>query len=128
MSVGSINYEGVNETLVYQNLTCDGVVYESGDFVKDWNALMRDYLKEQKYDYVVFSSSFDHFFFDGADYDVAYLFSYLVDGEGVWELIDAKNHKRFKELNIINLDEDCFKFYLPKGVKMTWEEFKEYCK
>lgn len=119
MSVVHINYEGCNETLKYQNVTCDEVVYESGDFIKDWYDLMKDYLKESKYEHIVCSSSVDHFFFDGANYDSAYLT--LEDGIWNFKYIDIENMTILEQHLIVDSGVE---YFVPNGTRMTWNEFK----
>ena len=121
MAFATIDYSGYKETLVYNKIICDDVEYASGDFIKDWYDLMQDIYKHQKYDHVVFSSSLEHFFFDGAWYDSAYLKEI---SEGVWELlyIDRENMTMLEQHNIYD---GGIEFFVPDGTQMTWEEYKQ---
>lgn len=120
IAVGSIEYSGYKETLVYEKIKCDEIEYVSGDFIKDWYDLMLDIFKYRKYEHVVFSSTLDHFFFDGADYDSAYLINVKDD---FWDLIyiDSESMLLLDEHNIVDKGVEIF---IPSGTKMTWEEYK----
>lgn len=117
IAVGSIEYSGYKETLVYEKIKCGEVEYTSGDFIKDWYDLMLDIYKHQRYDHIVFSSSLNDFFFDGADYDSAYLAEIKPD---VWEFIYG-----IDDGNIEYLISNSIEFFVPNGTKMTWEEYKQ---
>jgi hypothetical protein len=121
ITVGRIEYSGYKDTLVYEKIKCGDVEYASGDFIKDWHDLNFDIYKHQKYDHIVFSSSLDHFFFDGADYDSAYLMNIKDD---VWELvyIERNDMSLLEEHDIVDRGIEIF---VPSGTKMTWEEYKQ---
>lgn len=122
MAVYGIDYdEGNKKDLGYKSvhISYDSLkkkkVFNSGDFVKDWFDLMFFMVMELS-DIVdepfwTGSSSVDHFFMDGADelYDELYLTE--IDGQNV--LSDDPS-----------LYDECLRFYVPKGERPTWSEFK----
>lgn len=76
-------------------------IFESGDFCKDWFLATKEALLHSVFSkddpHVLFSSSVDHFFMDGAD-----------------ELYD-----------VINIPDTTIQIYIPKGSKMNWEKCKK---
>ncbi len=121
MAVYGINYdEGNKKDLGYESVQISygnnqKKVFDSGNFIKDWFDLIKfiiNELSETEYHFTG-SSSVDHFFMDGADYDEAYL---VTDEQGVSELC----YGDFEEIGI--------KFYVPVGTQPTWKELKEMCK
>ena len=129
MNVVRINYDGYKETLKYLSVECNKTLYESGDFIKDWYTLMKDYIVNEMYDGLICSSSVDHFFFDGADYDSCRL---QVDDDGKAELIyiDLTSVAMGSEdwFKLVDIEDNAIEFFTPKDSKMTWNELKEYCK
>jgi len=125
MAVIGINYrEGDKKNLSYESVEIvlgisgdrDVKLFNTGNFVKDWFdhvkwLVMNDISKKE---FIMHSSSVDHFLMDGAPYDSAWL---QVDENDVTSLVydyDAKH------LNI--------ELFVPEGTKPTWEELKEICK
>ena len=123
MSVASVNYEGYKETLKYLNIDCDDNVYDCGDFIKDYYNLVKDFIKESKYVTLNFSSSLDNFFFDGAEYDNAFL---KLNEFGVFDLVYIDSDK-LSMVEIHDICENNAEFFVPSGSKMTWIELKKYC-
>jgi hypothetical protein len=77
MAFVSIKYNGINETLKYESVhlsTYDNkeLIFNSGNFVKDWFDCIK-YCCTELSESIRHSSVVDHFFFDGAEYDSAYL-------------------------------------------------------
>lgn len=104
------NEPNVNE---YKGVQIGDKDFNSGDFVKDWYD-MRKYLihlTDDEWEPIMCSSSVDHFFMDGAEFDSAY----LKEINDVWDL--SYEH-----------DDSCVEFFVPKGEKWTWKELRKYCK
>jgi hypothetical protein len=87
--------------------------FKTGDFVKDWFDFLyyiihSDITEKERLSYL---SSVDHFIMDGAPFESAYL--------------------KFKEDDTPYLDynydmmNEGIEFFVPKGERPTWEEFKE---
>ena len=116
MAVISVNYnEGGDlkylETSIYHN--GESIDYDSGDFVKDWYDALKFILCGGLYEeyHIAFSPSVLNFISDTGLYDTLYLRS--IDSEGnSWELIDT-------------YDELAFQFFVPKGKRYTWKQFKQ---
>ena len=138
MAVISINYNGGGSTYDDEGniLTTDPVFYESvsliirgtnelifnsGNFIKDWYFAKKKYLNEFSNDDEFFShsSSVDHFIMDGAKFDTAYLhmdndiplLKYFINGHGKedWSVIDG------------------WEFFVEEGTTLTWDELKKFC-
>jgi len=119
MAVYGINYnEGGKPDLGYEsvyffpNHTEKKILFNSGDFVKDWYDLIKHIIQNTEDEPIAGSSTVDHFFMDGADelYDEAYLHD---DGNG-YDL----HYEYMPEI---------FKFFVLKGTKPTWLELRELC-
>lgn len=141
MAVIGINYDGgkrhdnygneFETPLIYEGVYIhfgrknDEEIFNSGNFIKDWfNAKKKFAEIMDKEPYLSASSSVNHFFFDGADYDSAYL--HFIDGKPVLKYIDHSDpHYLFTQSDIF---EKGWEFFVEKGTKPTWEELKEYCK
>ena len=116
MAVLSVNYnEGGDlkyiEASIYHN--GESIDYNSGDFVKDWYDLMKFILCGglENYYHIVFSSSVHHFVDDTGLYDTLYLRP--IDPKSTkWEFTDQ-------------YDENAFQFFVPKGKRYTWEQYKQ---
>ena len=86
-------------------------LFDSGDFVQDWCDLMyyiyggENNIPEGEP--LCNSSSVDHFIMDGAPFESAYLHS---DNEKGW--FDFEDYRGME-------------FFVPKGERPTWEEFKK---
>ncbi len=126
MAVIGVDYSEFGNELNYKSVylhTKDGGVklFESGDFVKDWYD-MRKYIIFEVTTEEFFSSSstVDHFIFDGAKYDSAYLV--IVDDIGVLKYV---NHNDPDEWYIDSIG---IEYFVPEGTRPTWQEFKAMCK
>lgn len=121
MAVYGINYnEGGKPDLEYESVyfypskaDTEKILFNSGDFVKDWYDLTKYVIQNVgEYEPVAGSSTVDHFFMDGADelYDDVYLHD---DGNGY-------------DLHYTYIP-DRVRFFVLKGTKPTWKELKEIC-
>lgn len=87
--------------------------FNTGNFPADWYLANRHFARNyQDEPYLVHSSSVDHFFMDGADYDTAYLY---VDGD-VGALQYERDHRERME------------FYVEPGTRPTWKELTDLAK
>lgn len=120
MAVIGINYDGTNvntyeSVYLYVSPQLE-LKFNSGNFVKDWFDAKTHWVQNFEETDPIFSqsSTVDHFFMDGGDsfYDSVYL--------------------KVNESGIAYLDYDFrlngWEFFVPKGVKWTWEELKKHCK
>jgi hypothetical protein len=117
MAVIRIDYDDGNiNDLKYESVRISyGITSEktfaSGNFVKDWFDCKKFFALEIENEFLLHSSSVDHFIMDGAPYDSVYLknendnpyLTRVYDGEGI-------------------------ELFVPKGTLPTWEELKEMCK
>lgn len=116
--VDASTYQGVH--LTYNN--CEKTdIFNTGNFCVDWNSAKRRYMEIMDDEpYLSASSSVDHFFMDGAKFDSAYLcfdnnlpvLKYLDRTDKNW--IHTQSH----------IYENGWEFFVDKGTKPTWEEFK----
>ena len=124
MSIISIKYDYNDDPskIVYKAVELTNVstlekekyLFDTGDFVKDWNALNKFIYAESelyKKEPISHSSSVDHFIMDTEDYASKYL-----DLTGDEAVFTNEYDERFVE---------CF---ILKGTDPTWEEYQEYCK
>jgi hypothetical protein len=138
MAVLGINYDGGN---TYDNdgkLILNDIIYESvylytnkgeflfknGNFIKDWFEATKKFYTElvEHEPFLSHSSSVDHFFMDGADYDSAY---YIEEGESVKLVYLDKTDKNWVWSDVID---NGVEFFVEKGTMPTWEEFKQIVK
>jgi len=119
MSVIGINYDGDKKKISYLSVDIsyghprEEKVFATGNFVKDWFD-MRKFMIQELTDtefHFSLSSSVDHFIFDGAPFNSAWL-----------KIVDDK------PVLIYDYEEDHMEFFVPEGTKPTWEELKEMCK
>lgn len=86
-------------------------VFNSGLFPKDWLDAVIYLFNKDIEEYIVYSSSVDHFFMDGAKFDSAYLY------------FNEKTKKyEFSYVKIPNSIE----FFVVENTKPTWDEFKKF--
>jgi hypothetical protein len=127
MAYININYNEGGEPLNYQNVTIGSMlnnnskVFESGDFVKDWFNVIKCYFQEMGDEPLLSSSSVDHFFMDGADYDGAYL--HFENDMPVLKYVDRNNKNWYNDPIVEGIE-----LFVEPGTQPTWEELKEYCK
>lgn len=112
MAVISINYDESDvKTYVGVELSYDitnKFVCASGDFIKDWYHIIKFLVTSQLEEPVIYSSSVDHFFMDGAPYDSFYL-------------------KVQNDVGSLTTDQTGIEIFVEKGTNPTWEELKKYC-
>lgn len=127
MAYININYNEGGEPLNYQNVTIGSMlnnnskVFESGDFVKDWFNVIKYYFQEMGGEPLLSSSSVDHFFMDGADYDSAYL--HFENDLPVLKYVDRSDKNWYNGPIVEGIE-----LFVEPGTQPTWEELKEYCK
>lgn len=111
MAVVSINYDQVKKNKVQYNhieLSNDMIIlFNTGDFLQDWYNLKK-YCAENSVYPLAHTSSVDHFFFDGAKYDSAYL---------VFEDDDTFDLKYGSEYY-----DEGIEIFVEKGTRPTWIE------
>ena len=89
MAIISVRYdEGNKKNLGYKSIEItlhsgDKIVFNSGDFIKDWYQLNNHIAQKLSHteDFFCHSSSIDHFFMDGAKFSNAYL--HIVDDKPI---------------------------------------------
>jgi hypothetical protein len=129
MAVIGINYSGGNEyddndkiikcDIVYESVYCHSlgdkqVLFNSGDFVKDWFECTKYAITEiSENEHISNSSTVDHFIMDGAKFDSAYM---LMEN-GPVELCYTYDHNHPR-----------IELFVEEGTKPSWLELKEYCK
>lgn len=120
MAVISIDYNDGNKKdlgyksvdLSYNNLKSKKV-FNSGNFVKDWYDCIKFCItKIQNTEPIMHSSSVNHFFMDGANYDSAYL---VVTKENVSLSYDSSKHGENIEL------------FVEENTTPTWDELRKIC-
>lgn len=120
MAVISIDYNDGNKKdlgyksvdLSYNNLKSKKV-FNSGNFVKDWYDCIKFCItKIQNTEPIMHSSSVNHFFMDGANYDSAYL---VVTKESVSLSYDSSKHGENIEL------------FVEENTTPTWDELRKIC-
>jgi hypothetical protein len=139
MAVIGINYSGGNTyddddniienpieyKSVYLHYSNGEEIFNSGDFIKDWADAKKFFstkLMDKEFAFSQ-SSSVDHFFMDGANYDSAYL--HVVEEKPVLKYLDKKDP------NYLYTQKDVYngwEFFVEKDTKPTWEELKKICK
>lgn len=141
MAVIGINYSGgdhdyddnnnfIEITLVsYESVylhTKEGeFIFKSGDFIKDWFQAKMKYAKDLM-DQDLFlsrSSTCDHFFMDGANYDCAYL--HIENNEATLKYLDLSDPNYF--LKQKGIYEDGWEMFVNNGTQPTWDELKKRC-
>lgn len=136
MAVIGINYEGGNDydddgnliknTIIYHGVTLrvynENHEFNSGDFVKDWASALKKFVEFENDPRLSHSSSVDHFFMDGAEYDSAYL--HVIDDEPILKYIDKSDPNYLWTQSEIY--ENGCEYFVPKGSNFTWEELKKY--
>lgn len=125
MAMISINYdEGNTENLGYKSVEVsygarenETKLFDCGDFVKDWFDCLKWVITSKliEGEYLVHSSSVNHFIMDGAPYDSAYL---------TYNDNLRKHELRYSGENW----KHGIEFFVPKGTIPTWGELKEICK
>lgn len=109
---------------VYLHTLKGEILFNSGNFVKDWFDAKKKYLQEfSENEPLSGSSTCNHFIMDGAKFDSAYLH---IDGETpILKYVDRTDPKWYIT------QEDIFnglEMFVPEGTQPTWEELKEICK
>lgn len=141
MAVLGINYDGGNYYDDEGNKVENPIIYESvylhtfeqkhlfnsGNFIKDWFDANKEYFTNlhKTEPHLSHSSSVNHFFFDGANYDSAYLHEVK---EGEYELLYVDESDPNYLFNQRNIFENGIKFFVEEGTKPTWTELKELVK
>ena len=149
MAVIGIEYEAIRDkkkrTVIYKAVTLSvrskkkngaslNKKFNTGDFIKDWYDALAYRQNECEHDpMLIGSSAVDHFFMDGAEYQSAYL-------HFVEELyVDEKGKAQKKHNLVLKYAEDAnnsdaqgvidgIEFFIPKGARWTWEQYKDYVK
>lgn len=126
MAVVSIQYnEGGDRNLDYKSVKItyhngkDKKKFSTGDFVKDWFDCLKFIIMEMgDKEYIMHSSSVNHFIMDGAPFDSAYL-------------ILENNEPILKYLNDSSEDDkivdEGIELFVPRGTKPSWQELKLNC-
>jgi len=131
MAVIGINYNDGGNPLNYKSVYIHhgfnkkkDRIFDSGDFIRDWYDAMKYYIQNQeKFGYLSGSSSCNHFQMDGAKFDSAYL--HIVDGNPVLKYVDTTEENwSFLQRGVY---EKGIEFFVGEGMKLTWEELREYC-
>ena len=91
-------------------------MFSSKSFIKDWFYAMKYFINDvfDNDPHLSNSSSINDFFMDGADYDSAYLV--------------AKDNDDFELSYDRKMSSGHIEFFVEKGTKPTWEEFKKIVK
>lgn len=140
MAVLGINYTGCNhkyddnddqidETnpkcrLKYKSVYIHGdkckKIFKSGNFIKDWYDAKKYYITKLNDEVLSASSSSDHFFMDGANFDSAYL--HVENNVPILKYVDRTKDKWY-------LTDICdgWEFFVEEGTTPTWEELKIIC-
>ena len=141
MAVLGINYDGgnyyndngekVENNIIYESVylytTEKRYIFNSGNFVKDWFDANKLYLTElyKIEPHLSYSSSVNHFFFDGGDYDSGYLHEIK---KGQFELLYVDKSDPHYLLTQRHIYEGGAEFFVESGTKPTWVELKELVK
>lgn len=124
MAVVRINYLEPNpdsyESVKISLYSGEEIIFDSGDFVKDWYQVGKYLSNMENWEPVIHSSSVDHFIMDGAPFDSGYL--HIIDDKPI-----LKYPKREGEGWYNNTDFDGIEVFVKRGEMPTWEEYKEYC-
>jgi len=114
MAVIGINYSGVLETLKYESVYIsnngENILFNTGDFIKDWYSAIKYFAHNVDSEFMTHSSCVNHFFFDGAEYDSAY----LIEENNKFELMYGD------EYHMKGIE-----FFVEKNTQPTWENFKK---
>lgn len=106
----TINYDIVENKVQYYSINIsDGSFeyqFETGSFVKDWFTAIQ-FLLDNNIDNIASSSTLDHFFMDGAEYDEIYF--YIENKRGFLTKQKVKGS---------------IKYYIEKDTFLQWEDFK----
>jgi len=116
MAVIGINYDdGNKKKLGYESVSLslmlndEDILFNTGDFVKDWYDCIKYVIINEIDEPIMHSSSVDHFIMDGAPYDSAHL---NTESTPILEY-----NKKIKGIE----------FFVKEGTKPTWEELKLIC-
>ena len=127
MGVIGIKYREFGDPLDYESVcihtTLKGeIIFDSGNFVKDWYDAIKKFITELT-ENLSHSSSCDHFISDGAKFDSAYL--HIIDDKPILKYLNKSND------NWINTEMDVYEngieFFVKEGTTPTWKELKEMC-
>lgn len=101
-------------------------IFNSGNFIKDWFDATAFYFRNlaDNEQHLSMSSSCDHFFFDGANFDSAYLV--MTDDKPILKYVNKSDEHWF--ISQRDIFEGGIEFFVEAGTKPTWEELKEICK
>jgi len=100
-------------------------IFDTGNFVQDWYDMRKFMIQDMEEEpYTTHSSSVDHFFMDGANYEPAYL--HIIDEKPVLKYFDRSDPNWF--ITQRDIEENGIEFYVPENTQPTWEELKEMCK
>lgn len=115
MAIIRVNYTEPNP-MTYKSVELsptngEDIIFKSGDFVKDWYDLIYYIIHSgiSENEQITYSSTVDHFIMDDAPYISAYL--------------KFKNNIPYLSYEYDSEDEGV-EFFIPKGEKLTWEEYK----
>ena len=110
--------------------------FRSKDFIKDWFraiAFFDNDVSARAVPYLYHSSSVDHFFFDGADYQSAYQ---ILEDELYVDEYGKPQIRKVGVLRYYDDEKDFFvqdkmlregmEFFVPKNARWTWQELKDY--
>lgn len=127
MATIGINYKYENmiyESVYLYTLTKE-LIFNSGNFIKDWYDAKKKYIDIMDEEINLSqSSTVDHFIMDGAPYSSAYL--HFEDNKYILKYLeDEENMDIFEYRNIF---ERGWEFFVPLDSKPTWEEFKQLIK
>lgn len=138
MAFISITYDGGNEydeddniiekPIIYRSVNLktrkEQYTFDSGNFVTDWFNALKKYALDHDNEPLSGSSSVDHFIFDGAKYDSAYL--HIINKQPVLRYIDHSDP------NYIFTQGDIYdngsEYFVPQGLQPTWDKLKAYVK
>ncbi len=116
MAIISINYnDGNRKKLGYNSISLslmsqtNEIIFNTGNFIKDWYDCIKHIIINQIDEPVCHSSSVDHFIMDGAPYDSAYLKT------------DSVPSLSYEPMS------NGLEFFVEKDTKPTWEELKNLC-
>jgi hypothetical protein len=113
-----LNYESVEISSSFSN---EVKIFDTGNFINDWFNTIKYFIFELENEPFLTSSSVDHFFMDGADFDAAYL--HVENNVAILKYIDRND-----EMWYVDPITEGIELYVEPGTQPTWEELKEYCK
>ncbi len=112
--------------------------FRSKDFIKDWFNAVRFFIIDvdaKGGTHLSHSSSVDHFFFDGADYQSAYQ---MIEDEIYTDENNKEQRRKVGVLRYYDDEKDILlqkemldsgvEFFVPKDARWTWQELKDYVK